>query len=207
MTNIHDDVDISLYHLIFIGNSIERTFKAFANIIGKISENDELVLFVNTSSLIIVQTISFLDEYHNFIRSEETELHTTIVDIKKTVKPAITVINQWKELGHFRNQVLAHNLRDKKENKSVFERGLSSYDIPQHGTDLHVLVSCIGMIKEVFESTFQEKLSNIQRHLDESSPNKTISRYNEQTFEKEIERIRTEINNNIRQLKTEKGVL
>jgi len=201
-----DDLDIALYHLMFIGNAIERTFEAFNSIIGKVAGNAEHVFFVNTSSMILILAKSFLDEYNGFVKSDDPELMATITNIKTTVKPAIRVISQWKDRGDFRNQVLAHNLRG-KENESVFERGLTSYDIPQQGADLHVFVSCIGMVKEVFESAFTAKLAGVQAVLDKQVDPKAARRYDAGTFEAAIEEVRVEINENIRKLKVEQGLL
>jgi len=206
MARKFDDTDIALYHLVFIGNMIERTFKAFAGIIDRVDDDTERVFYVNTSSMIIMQVNSFLDEYHQFVRSEEPEMMETISNIKKAVKPAIKLIGQWKEREDFRNQVLAHNLRGKND-ESVFERGLTSFDVPQQGADLHVLVSCIGMIREVFASTFREKLAEVQRLLDSETRLKAARRYDRESFETAIESVRMEINENIRRLKQDQGVL
>jgi hypothetical protein len=206
MARKFDDTDIALYHLVFIGNMIERTFKAFAGIIDRVDDDTERVFYVNTSSMIIMQVNSFLDEYHQFVRSEEPEMMETISNIKKAVKRAIKLIGQWKEREDFRNQVLAHNLRGKND-ESVFERGLTSFDVPQQGADLHVLVSCIGMIREVFASTFREKLAEVQRLLDSETRLKAARRYDRESFETAIESVRMEINENIRRLKQDQGVL
>lgn len=55
--------------------------------------------------------------------------------------------------------------------------------MPKQGADLHVLVSCIGMIKEVFESAFQQKIAAVQKELDEKRENKAARRYDKNTFE------------------------
>lgn len=201
-----DDFDIAIYHLIFIGNRIELTFKAFSQVIGEINEEAERVLYVDTSSMILILAHSFLDEYHKFVQSEDLELMATVTNLKKVVKPAMQRINEWRERGDFRNQVLAHNLRG-KENQSVFERGLTTYDIPQQGADLHVFVSCIGMVKEVFESTFRERLAAVQEEIDRNQELKAGRRYDGSSFEAAIEAVRLEINANIRALKQEHGVL
>src|SRR5437762_6843106 len=93
-----DNLDIALYHLIFLRNLIENTIKAFTNIIDKIDEDDERALYVSTFSIVLIQTVSFLDEYHNFILSTDEELNNTIKAIKKGVKPAVDQINEWKEI-------------------------------------------------------------------------------------------------------------
>lgn len=204
MTSSFDATDVSLFHLIFIGNSIERTFSAFAGIIGKVPQKEEYDLFASTSSLIIIETVSFLHEYNRFLRSDDPTLHSAIVEVKRATKPALVAINQWTELEDFRNHALAHNLRNKRLNVSVFERGLTSYNVPQYGSDLHVMVSSVGMIKEVFESAFRVKITAIRHHYETIPIVKAPRRYTGETCAIEIEKIRLSINDNITLLKTGK---
>ena len=125
-----DEFDIAVYHLIFLGNTIDTTIKSFATIIDKVADVDEMAIWVATCSIVLIQTVSFLEEFDNFIISKDEDLNNTVNAIKKAVKPATKQIREWKDLTNFRNAVLAHNLRDKKQMISVFERGLNSYDIP-----------------------------------------------------------------------------
>lgn len=204
---IFDDTDIAIYHLIFLGNLIENTISSFTNIIGKIDDTDEKSLYVSTNSMIIVQTISFLDEFDTFITSIDPDLDTTIKAIKKTVKPALKQIREWKDLREFRNNILAHNLRNKKNTISIFTRGMSSYDIPQTGADFAVLVSCISMVKKVFESAFGSKLKEIQAKIDQQHyPRKERRFTNSKEVEAVITTISEKVNANIIELKLEIGV-
>lgn len=193
-----DDLDISLYHLVFIGNSIENTVKAFSTVIDKTDEWHERVLYVSTFSVVIIQTVSFLDEYHNFLKSTDDELNNTINAIKKAVKPAVDQINRWKEIRDFRSNALAHNLRDRKKMITVFEKGLSSYDIPKTGNDLMVLHNCILMIKKPFESAFKKKLQIVQNYLDEVKIQQKENKFqNSDEARATINRILNKINENI----------
>lgn len=203
IVNKFDNLDIALYHLNFIGNSIENAFSAFASIIGKIDEKHERAIYVSTSSIILIQTIAFLDEYHNFIKSNDNELNNTINKIKKAVKPAIDQINEWKELTDFRNHVLAHNLRNRKKMMvTVFEKGLSAYDIPQTGNELLILYNCILMVKKSFESAFKNRLQLVQNVLDQTirTPKKNKFKNSSEAIAA-IDRITKEINTSILKLK------
>jgi hypothetical protein len=197
-----DATDIALYHIVFIGNSIDNTIKAFSAIIDKVDLEHERALYVSTYSQVLIQTLSFLDEYHNFVRSADPDLDMTINAIKKAVRPAVVQINEWKELEAFRNNALAHNLRDVKNKISVFQRGLSSYDVPKTGFELSVLQNCIAMIKKTFESGFRERLRTIQDYLDRTDrPAEQVRVKDEQDMRDRIERITAEINSNILELK------
>ncbi|MBP7557335.1 MAG: hypothetical protein KA821_13755 [Chitinophagaceae bacterium] len=204
--NAFDATDIAIYHLIFIGNLIEHTINSFTKIIGRIDDLAENSLWVSTNSIIIIHTISFLDEYNNFIKSEDRDLDATIKAIKKTVKPAIKQINEWKDLRDFRNNVLAHNLRNEKMAVSIFNRGLGSYDIPQTGADFAVLVNCVSMIKKTFQSAFSVKLEQVQKKIDRQEyPLKEKRFKNGNEAEAAVLRITQEINDNILELKTANG--
>ncbi|HET7118374.1 MAG TPA: hypothetical protein VFI29_17895 [Hanamia sp.] len=116
-------------------------------------------------------------------------------------------INQWREIGDFRNHALAHNLRDRKKMTSVFEKGLSSYDIPKNGYDLMVLQNCISMIKKTFESAFKNKLQVFQTYLDnmQKTQQKENKFKNSDDAKAVIDRIVSQINQNILKLKMETG--
>jgi len=68
-------------------------------------------------------------------------------------------INKWKGIRDFRNNVFAHNLRNRKsENKSVFiTKGISGYDIPERVRDFGFLIQCIDLIRQVFSKIFNDE--------------------------------------------------
>jgi hypothetical protein len=206
--NSFNDFDIAIYHLVFIGNSIENTIDAFTNILDKVERQHERTLYASTFSIVLIQTVSFLDEYHNFIRATDEELNNTIKAIKKAVKPAVDQINEWKEIRDFRNHVLAHNLRRGKKMTTVFANGLSSYDIPKNSAELVVLQNCISMIKKTFESAFRIKLEALQSALDQNSDGlKEYKFKNSDDVKAAIDKITGQINANILQMKIDAGVL
>jgi hypothetical protein len=201
-----DKIDVSLYHLVFIGNTIENLFKSFNNIIGLVEERDETVIYSGIYSMILIHTNSYLEEFNNFFISDYPEMREVIISIKKAVKPAIAGLKNWKDLNEFRNSVLAHNLRG-EGSISVFEEGIDTYDIPKGGGDLHVIFSCIQMINDVLKSAFGEKLRSIQDKFDKMErPIHKNMFSNEEEVKKEIEKIRLEINQNILELKKQVGV-
>jgi len=198
-----DEVDISVYHLVFIGNSINNIIEAFSKVIYKIDDLHEKVLYVSTFSIVLIQTVSFLDEYHNFLKTDNEELNNTIKVIKKTVKPATDQIKKWRDINEFRNNVLAHNLRDRKKMMTVFEKGLSSYDIPKNSNDLMVLQNCISAIKQTFESAFASRLQILQEYLDKLKiPPKENKFKNSKEAKKVAQTIYNQVNTNIAQLKS-----
>jgi len=198
-----EKIDAAIYHLIFIGNSIVNHFKSFSRIIGKVDDRDETILYAAMFSSVLLQTTSFMEEYNKFVDSDEEELKQVIIALKKTVKPAVRSINRWSGLGDFRNHVLAHNFRVKKTgHNSVFIIGFESYKIPQSSADLHVLMSSVEMIKDVFESAFKQKLTAFRQYLDAQPKAKgEILFSNMKQVELEVESIKDEINSGIKTLK------
>lgn len=157
------DLDICVYHLIFLANSIERTFKGFTSIINKTQDEDEKALFVSTCSLVTIQTVSFLEEFKRFKVPAEDELHGEVLSMRKALKPAIKGLEEWSELREFRNSVLAHNLRSQSDAyNSVFQRGLDSYDAPKNGHDFAVVISCVSIVKQAVEHRFKVQLNRLE---------------------------------------------
>jgi hypothetical protein len=203
-----DDFDISIYNLIFLGNTIETTIKSFASIINKVPDAQERAIWVATCSIVIIQTVSFLEEFDKQLVSNNEELNNAIALLKRALKPATKQIREWKELTQFRNAVLAHNLRDKKEEISVFDRGLDSYDIPKTGGDFSVLANCVSMIRKTFESPFMGRLKAMQDFLDRRGRNSFASRFaSGEAVASTVDRLANEINANILELKLSVGAI
>src|SRR5258708_15484563 len=172
------DIDISVYHLIFLANSIEKIVKGFVSIIDKIEDDDEKAIYVASYSLVTIQTIYFLDEFSEFKVPSTSELHQDVLFLRKALKPAIKALQQWKEMRDFRNNVLAHNLRSQKDNQnSVFQRGLDSYDAPKNGHDLGVIISCVSIIRQVLERKFGDRQQQFRNYIQTNRKPSISARY------------------------------
>jgi len=155
-----DDFAASAYHLTFLSASIEDMFKALKKIYidlhGFKGESSIFSLY----AMILISTCSFLDEYHDFLKSEDENFRGFIIDFKSVVKPAVKEIENWTGLRRFRNEVLAHNFRKpKKGNKSIFIPSNEVYDIPLSLEDLYVLVGCIKSIVDVLKAVFPYEIN------------------------------------------------
>src|SRR6185312_9433572 len=169
--------DISLFHLIFIGNLVEKNFETLVDVLGKHDQKHDDVLLNSTGSLLIIQTVSFLDEYNHHLKSLDEDEKAVVLMIKKSLKPAVDEINKWKDLRKFRNIALAHNLRNVKTNESIFNDGFYIYDIPKTGADLLVLYQCVVMIKRAFENGFDDKLMSVEYALSKKGRTVTSPRF------------------------------
>src|SRR5688572_5426697 len=67
---------------------------------------------------VLLDVNSFLDEYENyFLSTSEEEFRERILAAKKIAKPAVDQIKSWKDLGNVRNEMIAHNWREKGTDK------------------------------------------------------------------------------------------
>lgn len=92
-------------------------------------------IYESLSFQIIIKTCSFFEEWDKILGVlTEKSLETKVEIIKKIVKPAKKAVGNWKDFKKFRNEIIAHNFRDKNRNLKLdyFE----SYDIPQTIDDL-----------------------------------------------------------------------
>jgi hypothetical protein len=193
-----DDFDISLYHLVYLGNSIQNLVDAFSNIIDKVELEHERRIYVAVYSLITIQTCSFLDEFKN-IKSLDDPRHETILALRKAVKPAIKEIEKWEGMRDCRNTFLAHNMRNAKDNNlSVFEDGIEKFDTPKTGFDLMVLQNCIKAIIRAFELKFSDRLITVQSIIDNEKAEAAPHRFpTEKEAYETVQRIFEEINANL----------
>ena len=74
-------LDISIYHLIFLCNSITHSWQSFEKVTSTNGDNTrasiaELSIFENIISLILIRTNSLLDEYnHQFMKLDDQRIN------------------------------------------------------------------------------------------------------------------------------------
>ncbi len=161
-------VNISIYHILHFAHLIDRAFWSLEKLLEiGVFENDKNedlrhMIQINTFNQILIHTTSLLDEYSDhFITIKATTIDEKgkVEQTRELLKPVFKKINEWKGLKEFRNNVLAHNLRDSKaNNQSVFiARGISGYDIPERVRDFGFLIQCIDLIRQVLSKVFTEE--------------------------------------------------
>lgn len=140
---------------------IQQHFKILINIEAK-NESTKIWLFLMVKYLTIIQTVSFLDEFDNFLGSNPEIPENEIVLVsKKIVQPAIDRIREWDGMRSVRNTLLAHNLRNrKKHNQFIFsENDLENASIPNHISEYELLTKCIDLTMHIVSQPFRNHLA------------------------------------------------
>jgi hypothetical protein len=71
----------------------------------KSGKNEVRMIFTN---YIIMESLSFMDEFDNYFIHTEPEYHKRMLDIGKITEPVRIRINRWTDLKRFRNNIVAH---------------------------------------------------------------------------------------------------
>jgi hypothetical protein len=162
------DINISVYHILHFAHIIDRSFQSLEKLLeigvfdnGKNEEIRHMVQ-INAFNQILLCTTSLMDEYNDHFKSSNAKTNNEKDKVEQTrelLKPVFKSINKWKGLREFRNNILAHNLRNRKlENNSVFiTKGISGYDIPERVRDFDFLIKCIDLIRQVVYKVFKEE--------------------------------------------------
>jgi hypothetical protein len=109
---------------------------------------------------IIIKSCSFLEEWDRFlaVRTNEEDKEKILL-IKKIVKPARQQISEWKDMQKFRNEIIAHNSRNKEDNYSLDNMG--DYDCPSTEYELFHLVKFLERMIKTLTSNFPAELQSL----------------------------------------------
>jgi hypothetical protein len=129
------------------------------------------VVLTNT---IKMETLSFLEEFNNaFFQNIEDEYKPKMMEVREITAPIIKRIRKWKDLGKFRNNIIAHPWRDKGKFVTPDPR---NYDVPDSYFEVGVLVNLIKYIWSVIRIEFEKEMSEaILYMLSLEPPNKEFS--------------------------------
>lgn len=110
---------------------------------------------------IIIKSCSFLDEWDKFLGVQNEPDHIPRLRlIKKVVSPARKAIGSWKDLKKFRNEITAHNFRDKEHTVTI--ENISEYDCPQTTADMFYLIGFLARMVSVLTHCFPEYLTKVK---------------------------------------------
>ena len=101
----------------------------------------------NFQNYTIILLCSFIEEFNEeFTIVRHPEYANQINRIKKLTKPVLKRISQWKNLKDYRNQILAHNFRNK--GKSLFSKSVApiSFNVPHTNSEFVLLTELIRII-------------------------------------------------------------
>lgn len=199
------EISISVYHILHFAQIIDRSFQSLERLleIGVFEDgkNEDLrhIVQINAFNQILLSTISLIDEYSGHFKSSKADTideRGKVEQTRELLKPVFKKINKWKGLRDFRNNVLAHNLRNRKSgNKSILTvEGISGYDIPERVRDVGFLIQCVDLIRQVISKVFKEEyeiaIEEINQ-VNESTKNKVS--LSQRDYEKEYIELQKEI--------------
>jgi len=119
-----------------------------------------LTLLNSLFYMAVIDSYSYLAEYEQvFGIKTENEFNKRVIDVKTINKPLTNKIKEWKDLGNFRNQLLAHNLRQGKNGEFIFGLEKLDYNAPRTISDLFLLSNLIQFITQTFHLEFSPELS------------------------------------------------
>ncbi|MBN8835642.1 MAG: hypothetical protein J0I09_00130 [Sphingobacteriia bacterium] len=180
-----DAISISVYHLLFITNLITKSFEGLGLYCNMTKEKNDFdnIIRENVTTNILIRLCSLRDEYNRqFLKIEDKKID----EFKYLCEPIWERIDKWTEIVQFRNNVLAHNLRDKKSNyKSVFLiKSFDQYDIPNTIKELIVLVECVKKFRQLLYDKFKSEYDFAQQQMVLTNQNRVSTK--DIDYEKEI---------------------
>ena len=125
--------------------------------------NDKGIYFDTIREALIYQLLlkacAFIDEWDQYLGLKTEEEYALAVHrIKRVVKPARKIINRWKGLRQYRNQVIAHNHRDEKGNNIYLKRRF--YHTPETIGDFGLMMYALEKIVRVLTEAFPLEFKN-----------------------------------------------
>lgn len=190
----------SIYHLNFICNVVKSYYDFYTSEIEKNDGCDNPILSFLVQSMVIMHLNAFLDEYDRHFKSSNPDISLAVKNCKKIAKPFVRTLREWKELKKFRNEVVAHNMRNGFNGASILSE-LHSYDAPNSIFDLLIVSECLVSIIDVLKG-FEDRISIYQEYLDGRPQKKLKPRYTSLTQVREkMKELTVEANKTILKLK------
>lgn len=138
--------------------TLQALLDEYLKCLTKEKDKPDSVLFSIISSQIIITSCSYLDEWEFLGKLIKVEKETRIITLRKITKPVINRINQWKDMRQFRNNMIAHNHRIKKEENSLAIFSMSrNLNCPNSFYDYKLLIGCIFISKNILLRIFQNE--------------------------------------------------
>jgi hypothetical protein len=199
-----NDISISVYHILHFTELIDRMLLSYDTLLKmesfKQNQNAETrkIIYVSICSQILLHYYSMADEYKSYFnisKAIDAVEKEKVKQVRELLKPIFKKIGEWRGINGFRDNVLAHNLRDKKQKlKSVFlVNGLSGYDIPERYPDFVFLVRLTNTIRDVIYQVFEKEYIEIDKefNLYNSLPGK--KQLTKRDYSKELKDLKEEM--------------
>lgn len=111
----------------------------------------------NLAYYVIMESVSFLDEYDSFFTEAmvEEQFKERVRNVRKVASPLYKKIRLWKDLDNYRNKVIAHGWRDKKNGNRLTVPHKKYYDVPRTNFELQLLKDLIVQLMNFIKIEFE----------------------------------------------------
>ena len=140
-----------------------QKFDSNEDLINQISSdivevNFKQILELQVREYCIISICSYLDEYNDYLNvgKIENNYHNKVVNIRNILKPFFKEINRDYNLKDYRNQLLAHNFRDKRQNEKSLISGeiFKEYSFPKSTSEFISIFEIIKLINTIIIEEF-----------------------------------------------------
>ena len=145
-----------LYNHVFNALNSHINLYRFSDVLGDEMIGDVDAVFI---TYILVNTNSFIDEWN--IRGSE------VIQIKRICHPVFEFISKkWPDIKKLRNNVLAHNHRDKGKKSIHFTSSWLGYKVPLGNVEIELLVYLLGLVVEATNKVYKFDYDEIVNVVD-----------------------------------------
>jgi hypothetical protein len=128
------------------------------------NENDALLL----AQYLQMESLSFINEFkENLYNFSEKEYRERIADVQKITKPIFNRINKWKDLGKYRNNIIAHPWRD--SGKFVIPND-PAYNVPKSWLEITILGNLLKYVWAITGAEFQKEITESITYIEKTYP-------------------------------------
>ena len=153
MMRIHE----TLFILHKCSSTVERVHKAYEELLQKGPLFAVSHFSHNLAYYVIMESVSFLDEYDSFFTEGmvEEQYQERVRNVRKVASPLYRKIRSWKDLDNYRNKVIAHGWRDKKNGNRLTVPHKKYYDVPRTNFELQLLTDLIIQLMAFIKIEFE----------------------------------------------------
>lgn len=123
-------------------------------------ENDAILL----AQYLLMESLSFISEFkENLHKYSESEYKQRVADLHQITKPIFKRINKWKDIGRYRNNIIAHPWRS--SGKFVIPND-PSYNIPKNWAEIFILTHLLKYVWAMITAEFGKEIIEAISYID-----------------------------------------
>lgn len=161
LVSLYISINQKFYSIIYYEDNLSNDSFNFqqANLPTKDENEIDTAIIDALRFQILLETCSFLEEWDKFTGIKtDSEFATKIRIVKRVVKSAKKAINQFPDIKKFRNEIIAHNYRNKQNEFTL--NNIAVYDIPNSISEIFIVVYALERMIGVLTTNFNDEYSN-----------------------------------------------